>query len=96
MPQVNWSTVALADLNQNYQFLKEKNLDAANRALQTIVQAAKSLGQFPQKGMVIESQSGLRKLPVQFGKYGFVIYYTILDDEVLILKLYHGRQERST
>lgn len=95
MSQVSWSTAALADLNRNYQFLKAKKSDAANRALQAIIQAAKSLGQFPQKGMVIESKFGLRKLPIEFGKYGFVIHYTILDDEVLILKLYHGRQERS-
>ncbi|UUO13366.1 MULTISPECIES: hypothetical protein [Aphanizomenonaceae] len=36
----------------------------------------------------------MRKLVVAFGKYGFIIHYVILEDDVIILRIYHGRENR--
>jgi plasmid stabilization system protein ParE len=94
MPAVIWSKAALADLDRQYQFLKSQNPEAAVRALQAIVEAGKNLARTPQRGAPITSAPGLRKLRVQFGKSGYILHYSILEDEVLILKVYHGRQDR--
>lgn len=94
MPTVVWSRSALADLDRQYQFLKDQNPDAAIRAVQVITQAGKSLSQSPQRGTPTASAPGLRKLRVPFGKSGYLLHYTLLEDEVLILRVYHGRQNR--
>jgi plasmid stabilization system protein ParE len=94
MPTVVWSRAALADLDRQYQFLKTRNPEAATRSLQAIVAAGKSLEQTPQRGTPIASAPGLRKLLVRFGKSGYMLHYSVLEDEVLILRVYHGRQDR--
>jgi addiction module RelE/StbE family toxin len=94
MPTVVWSRPALADLDRQYRFLQAQNPEAATRAVQAIIQAGKSLSQSPQRGTPITSAPGLRKLKVRFGKFGYLLHYTVLEDEVLILRVYHGRQNR--
>ncbi|MGH2413201.1 MAG: type II toxin-antitoxin system RelE/ParE family toxin [Microcystaceae cyanobacterium] len=94
MPTVIWSRAALAALARQYQFLQAHNREAATRALQVIIEAGKSLEQAPQRGTPIASAPGLRKLLVRFGKSGYTLHYSVLEDEVLILKVYHGRQDR--
>lgn len=94
MPSVIWSRSALADLSRQHQFLKANNPDAAAQALQAIVKAGKSLAQTPQRGTPVADTPGLRKLQVKFGKLGYVIHYAFVEDEVLILRVYHGRQSR--
>jgi plasmid stabilization system protein ParE len=84
----------LADLERQYQFLKTQSPEAATRAIKAITTAGKSLSQSPQRGTPIASAPGLRKLRVTFGKFGYILHYTVLEDEVLILRVYHGRQDR--
>ena len=94
MISVTWSPTALADLDRQHQFLATLNPDAALKAAQVIVQSAKSLGENPKRGTPITDTPGLRKLLVSFGKYGYILHYVILEEEVLILRIYHGRQNR--
>ena len=94
MISVTWSPTALADLDRQYQFLATLNPEAAVKAAQAIVKSAKSLGENPKRGTPIADTPGLRKLLVSFGKYGYTLLYVILEEEVLILRIYHGRQNR--
>ncbi len=94
MPSVVWSRAALRDLENQYQFLRINNLDTAAKALQAIVNAGKSLAPAPQRGTPVADTPGLRKLQVRFGKFGYVLHYALVDGEVLILRVYHGRQSR--
>jgi plasmid stabilization system protein ParE len=59
-----------------------------------IRRAGDSLESNPRRGSMVQGAPGVRKLRVPFGKSGFVIHYAILEDEVVILKVYHGRQNR--
>ncbi|MCC5617950.1 type II toxin-antitoxin system RelE/ParE family toxin [Nostoc sp. CHAB 5836] len=68
--------------------------DAAARAVQAIVSSGESLEQNPRRGAIVDEIVGLRKLLVSFGKYGFIIHYVILEDDVVILRIYHGRENR--
>jgi plasmid stabilization system protein ParE len=96
VPQVIWTEAALADTQRHYEFLAAIAPDAALRAKKAIQRSGNSLAASPQRGSVVQKKEGLRKLPVKFGKYGFVIHYVILVDidEVIILKVYGGRENR--
>ncbi|QSV56934.1 MAG: type II toxin-antitoxin system RelE/ParE family toxin [Dolichospermum sp. UKL201] len=56
--------------------------------------SGESLQQNPRRGAIVDEIVGLRKLVVAFGKYGFIIHYVILEDDVIILRIYHGREHR--
>jgi plasmid stabilization system protein ParE len=94
MAVVTWSPPALADLDHQYQFLVKIDPEIAATTIQEIVQFGKSLTKNPQRGTPINDTPGLRKLLVPLGKYGYIIHYILLDEEVLILRVYHGRQNR--
>lgn len=96
MPTVIWTKTALADTDRFVNYLAAVNLEAAARAAQLIRQAGDSLSNNPKRGPMVQGAPGIRKLPVPFGQNGFVIHYAILDDEVVILRVYHARQNRPT
>ncbi|QLE55091.1 type II toxin-antitoxin system RelE/ParE family toxin [Nostoc sp. TCL26-01] len=94
MYQIVWTEAAIDDLNRHHNFIKVNNDDAARRAVQAIVSSGESLQQNPHRGAIVDEIGGLRKLLVSFGKYGFIIHYVILEDDVVILHIYHGRENR--
>ncbi|MBD2296027.1 type II toxin-antitoxin system RelE/ParE family toxin [Anabaena sphaerica FACHB-251] len=94
MSEIVWTETATNDLNRHYDFLSTNNPDGAARAVQAIVSAGESLQQNPRRGAIVDEIAGLRKLLVSFGKYGFIIHYVILEDDVIILRIYHGRENR--
>ena len=94
MPQIVWTESAVEDLNRYYEFLKINNADAATKAIQRIVSSAESLLKNPRRGTPIGESPGLRKILVSFSKYGYVIHYSLLEEDVVILRVYHGRENR--
>jgi plasmid stabilization system protein ParE len=94
MTEIVWTETAVEDLNRHYDFIKINNHDAAARAVQAIVSSGESLQPNPRRGAIVDDIAGLRKLLVPFGKYGFIIHYAILNDDVIILRIYHGRENR--
>jgi plasmid stabilization system protein ParE len=94
MSQLIWSPEALLDLAAHFEFLKLKNPEAASKAAEAIRDAGFSLSQNPKRGILLADGSLRRKLIVPFGKYGYVIHYYIENDYILIVRIYHGRQNR--
>lgn len=94
MPQLIWLPEALLDLAAHFEFLKLKNPDVAGRAAQSIRDAGFSLVKNPNRGSLLTDGSNRRKLIVPFGKHGYVIHYYIEADRILIVRVYHGRQNR--
>ena len=62
--------------------------------MQAIISSGESLQQNPRQCVIADKIAALRKLVVSFGEYGFIINYIILKDEVVILRVYHGRENR--
>lgn len=81
MPVVIWTTVASQDIRRHFDFLRVRNSDAAKRAVSAILEAGGSLELNLYRGPIIHEPTGLRKLIVSFGKYGFIIHYQISDGE---------------
>jgi addiction module RelE/StbE family toxin len=94
MSQIVWTETAINDLNRHYDFIKLNDADRAARVVQKIVSYGESLEQNPRRGAILDEIAGLRKLLVPFGKYGYIIHYFILENEVIILRVYHGRENR--
>ncbi|GAP93959.1 type II toxin-antitoxin system RelE/ParE family toxin [Leptolyngbya sp. NIES-2104] len=93
MFEVIWLPVALDDLDRQFDFLNEKNADAADRAVRAILNASASLSNAPERGLLIPN-TDQRKLRVFFGKYGYMLYYRIENQQVFILRVHHGREQR--
>lgn len=94
MSSIVWTPTAVQDLQRHRDYLATVSPEAANRAIQAIVKTGESLAQTPKRGRVVNAENGLRKLPVSFGKAGFVVHYILILDEVVILRVYHGREQR--
>jgi plasmid stabilization system protein ParE len=91
---VRLSRAAERDLPRLAAFLvsRASNIDAARRAVEAIVTAVESLGDFPERGR--PGVGPFRELPVSFGRYGYVVRYQIRSDEVLVTRIFHVREGR--
>ncbi len=94
MPQVVWSPKASRDIDRHYNFLLTRDPTTATKAVQKIIKTGGSLAQSPYRGTIVQQKTGLRKLLVAFGKYGYLIHYMVIEEEVVILRVYHGRENR--
>jgi plasmid stabilization system protein ParE len=93
MIPIIWTKAATTDMERHYSFLEPIDPNIAKKAVQ-VIKAGESLQANPRRGAVVLQAKGLRKLRVVFGKYGFVIHYVFIETEVLILRIYHGRENR--
>jgi plasmid stabilization system protein ParE len=89
-----WTEGAKADLLRHYNFLRDNSSIKAGKIIESIVKAGDSLKTFPKRGVAIEDSPAMRKLVVPCGKSGFTIHYLILDEDVIILRIFHGRENR--
>ena len=89
------SKEATSDLERLRAFLSGGHPDAARRAVAAIANAVRSLEVFPARGR--PSGTGeTRELIVPFGHSAYILRYAHLieSDEVVILRIWHGREER--
>jgi len=89
---VVYSKRALDHIERAFQFLRDKNPDAAQNAVTTIRSAVDNLASHPLVGRRIEGE--LRQLIISYGHSGYVALYrfVIPADEVRILAIRHQRE----
>ena len=89
------SRAAVADLVRLRTFLMSKNEIAAQRAVQVLDHAMKSLLDLPDRGRPAGT-TGARDLIVPFGKSSYLMRYVHRPetDEIIVLRMWHGREER--
>jgi len=90
------SQAAAADLARLYEFLADKSPTAAARASANLVRAVRSLDIFPERGRP-SGTPNIRELIVPFGQSNYVLRYAYRADaeEVIVLRIWHGREERA-
>lgn len=92
------SDEAKSDLDGHYAYLVERNPAAAQRLLQSIFAAIEQACTFPDAAPRVVSAdepgdvSGTRKLIET--EYRYVIYYRVVDDALLVLRIFHPSQRR--
>ncbi len=91
------SAGARRDLHRLYDFLLEKDLDAAERALNAVREALAVLEKFPftcRKAAGAALGPALRELVIPFGSAGYVALFEIMNAEtVMVLAVRHQREE---
>lgn len=87
-----WLEEAVADLARLRSFLETNNPQAARRAASTILDGTQILRQHPEAGGPLGD--GRRELYLPFGSSAYVLRYRIDGDDVVIIRVWHGREQR--
>lgn len=90
-----WSTAARADLIRLREFIEPHNPEAARSAAQALKKATGLLVRHPGIGKRLEGRQD-RELVVPFGQRGYIIRYRLDEDAVVIVKIWHGLEERKS
>jgi toxin ParE1/3/4 len=94
MTNLRWLPEALDDLKRLYAFIEPHSPNAAKRAVDTLIEAAHTLTESPEKGRPWDLEMDFRELSVRFGARGYVIRYRYTDDEVIIVRVWHALEDR--
>ncbi len=92
MRRVEISAHAQRDLQYLRRWLADRAPGASKRATKTIMAAAKSLADFPERGHL--TLEGIRELPVPFGSAGYVLQYFVEGSRVVIARVFHSLERR--
>lgn len=93
--QLRFSEAALGDIQRLYRFLADRDIEAADAALQELEKAWELLGSFPFSARKVDEDNPfLRELVIPFGGAGYVALFEIDDDQTLtILAVRHQRED---
>jgi len=92
-PTLKWSPAALADIQRLRAFIEPHNSDVARRAAASLKQAASILMTHPGIGKRLEGRQD-RELFIPFGQRGYVMRYRLDGDDIVILRIWHGLEDR--
>lgn len=97
MPRsLEWLPEALSDLARLRDFIHVHNPEAAQRAARRIREAARKLLELPFIGRPVLDVDlpELRDLFIPFGQGGYWMRYVATDNKIIIIKIWHGRENR--
>jgi len=82
---------ALDDLVRLREFIAEKNPAAAKRVSEQLIESIDRLRDQPEPGHGVESLPGVREWIAR----NYVVHYLVLKDNLIVLQIWHGREDRS-
>lgn len=94
MAKIRWLPEAIGDVERLYKFLQDKDLKAATKAASCILAGTDRLKKAPQLGVLMDKNAPSRELYVTFGAAAYVIRYRFEDDKVIIIRVWHSREDR--
>lgn len=94
--KIEWLPEAIADLARVREFIQVHNPAAASRAACRIRDAVKKLSDYPLIGRPVHDivSPFLRDIFITFGQSGYWLRYAIIDDAIIIVRIWHGRENR--
>jgi plasmid stabilization system protein ParE len=97
MSRLKLSARAVQDMQRLFEFLAQYDLDVAHRGNDAIYAALRSLSHQPNSGAPLEERRGVRKLVVDFGASGYLIFhrYRPSVDTVDVLTILHQKENYS-
>ena len=93
-PKLIWEPGTLEDLTRLREFIRPHNPKAAANAAKRIIEAANLLVAHPHLGHPIDDLPEFNELFIPFGQRGYVLRYRIDDEKIIILRIWHGREDR--
>lgn len=88
-----WSPAARRDLIRLREFIEPHNPRAAKRSSEKIRKTTKLILDYPAIGTRIENR-GDREFYTPFGQGGYILRYQIIEQNIVILKIWHPREDR--
>lgn len=92
--KILFSPVARDDLRRLYAFIRDQNPSALARAAARLKIAFQLVQKYPRAGYRLSHLPPFREFLVPFGKGNYVIRYRIEKKEIVIVHLWHSREER--
>jgi len=92
--KVVWRERALEDIDRVYNFLFTKSKEAAAKVAQVILRGSSLLKESPRLGRPMADSTGRRELFIPFGSGFYVLRYFLTNDIVVIVRVWHGREDR--
>jgi toxin ParE1/3/4 len=91
--ELRWAPEAVRDLARLRALLDDRNPAAAKRAARRIREAAAALREQPELGRIVVGEE-FRDLLAPFGGGAYVLRYRLDPDAVVVVRVWHGREER--
>ncbi len=88
-----WSATARSDLIRLRDFIQPHNPRAAKRSSEKILKAARLILDNPAIGTPIENRQDY-ELVIPFGQNNYILRYQIIKQNIVILKIWHSREDR--
>lgn len=92
--RLRWLPEAWQDIERLYDFLLKQDPGAAARAMEVILDGAERLLEMPEIGRPMQDDTGRRELYSTFGSGAYVLRYTIDRDIVVVIRVWHSRENR--
>ena len=89
-----WLPEARADVQRLFDFLVEASPSNAAAALRIIRGGAARLLEHPRIGRRMDDETERRELILPFGAGVYVLRYRIEGETIVILRVWHGREDR--
>lgn len=90
MTAIHWLPGARDDLARLHASIHAHSPDAADRAIETILENVDRLATFPEMGHLWQPDPDFREWPVRFGATGYVVRYRLFHDQVIIVRIWSG------
>ena len=91
---VVWLPEANEDIQRLYDFLLKRDPKAAEMAVRAIRDGSQELLDYPKVGRPMDDETGRRELLVPLGAGAYVLRYIVLDDRVVVIRVWHSREKR--
>ena len=93
-PELIWEPGAVDDLSRLREFIEPHNPKAAANAARRIIEAANLLLDNPYLGHPIEELPEFNQLFIPFRKRGYTLRYRVQGNKIIILRIWHARENR--
>lgn len=91
--RVELRPAAIRDLDRLVSFLAKLDERAADRRERWLRESLRALGRHPFKGRP-GKRPELREFTLRYRKSSYLVRYAVTDDAVLILRIWHGKEDR--
>jgi toxin ParE1/3/4 len=85
--RVRYTETALREVDEIFAYIVNHNVVAAAAIVERVEELVGQLGEFPFMAQETDI-AGVRKFPL--GRFPYVVYYAVQQDEVVILHVRHG------
>lgn len=89
-----WLPEVKQDIARLHEFLKNKNPDAASRAVDLLLAGADKLIDFPEIGKPLGDELKQRELYLAFGAGAYVLRTILIERNIVVVRVWRSREGR--